>query len=225
MTPEEESTALLKLQRLAKKITNDVINQAYSTVKPTANRGYMRDTLLINDTDSLLTVAVKQLTFFLGCGRLPFVPTEPDIPPYKRKSARPHGIVLFRPDDRRKYTDGTYDPNPRLRIPWMDYGKLDQLRGFGYKPGNFKVTYYLKDRDGLIVVNCISEAECKRVIVEIVECIYPARRMPGAVLENIVLTKRAANSENLILHDRKINAYAVDWRNAKNEMLGGRHQF
>jgi hypothetical protein len=223
MAENDEIQALTRLTKTAAKILTDQMMQVYADAKNESNRGILRDILLPTADDTPVTLLLKQNTFYFGCGRVPLVQTEAFIPASKRPKMQPHGYILTRPDDRRKYTDGTYDDNGKIKVPWMDADKLDNLRGLAYKMGNRQLRFDLADEQGYLFINVQSVSEGTAVIEQIASTILPFKLPAGAVKDNITETKRKATAKTHSREGQMMRAFAVDYRNGRGEMLLGRY--
>jgi hypothetical protein len=196
--------------------------QVYSSAKLGSRRAELREILLIDDDDTELTINNKMMTFYFGCGRLPLIQTEPYIPASKRPKGIPHAHILLRPDDRRKYTDGTYDDNGRCRVPWFDPAKFELLSDANYRNGNIQLRYHLNEDIDYIIINCFSRSEGVEFLKKCVECIYPSKRSPGNTEDNITETKRRKTASKHSREGVRMRVYAIDWRNGRNQMPFGR---
>lgn len=224
MTFSREIDKLTHLLRTTKKIFNQQLEQVYGDARPNSNRAQLRDLLKIEDDDIWLVLLVKMFLFYFGCGRVPLIQTEPYIPASLRPKMIPHAYVMTRPDDRRKYSDGTYDYNGLLKIDWFDPEQYSRLRNKGYKMGNKQLRLNMGEERCYVIINCQSEEEGKKFLEVCHECIYPARRGKGSARDNISVLERPKNAKKHSRDGVFMRVYAIDWRNGRGEMPFGRFQ-
>ena len=150
MPIKNEAKTIEKLENLsafttfAKKVFNDHVESVY--FKQSEEHKIARKALLVTNEDSQISIANKQLLFFLSLQNL--AQNVNDIYQMDRSAAKDAGMISarIRLVPRKLYdAEGKNRGYRYIKIPHVDESKLGNLRDFEFRHGNVTVLYNFAD--------------------------------------------------------------------------------
>jgi hypothetical protein len=192
------STEIATLKKLSYILHNPQVVHAY------AEQPFMRKALICRSSDTVMTMVLKFVFFYLVCGRLATASTTPMMWTTKiDRSLRAQFAIAFRPTERRKFKFGKYDRNIQLHIPHYNGDKNPKIPSF--RIGQYSARVFLKDRS-TILVHGESEEVATKMVKALMHYVLPEMVPKEPVIS---ITKRVGRA--LTLTGREVRAFRGDY--------------
>lgn len=207
----KNSTKLRLLTQVIAKIHNPQVIDAYpvdldgqSGADGQSGTSVLREWLTIAVDDSVIIMILKLLAFYLACGKLMAVATIPVDYAVKAQALRPQLCIVWHPVGRDRLKGGKKRGNYQNTIPHFNGDTSIALPV--YTLGQFTCIYRLID-NSYIMVNASTEAEASRVVTIMAGYTKENMRPPGAIIDNLKITKRSGRQIDKV----KLSPHRVDY--------------
>lgn len=206
----KQSTKLRLLNQVISKIVNPQIIQAYPVDLDGQSGGetggdVLREWLVIDKTDTVQTMILKLLAFYLGCGRVFAVATVPVEFPTKAQALRPQLAIVYHAVNKKTLKSGKSRGEYQHTIPHYIGGAEPELPI--YTLGQHTCTYFLTD-SSYIMVNAQTPEMAEKMVIHLAQYTDPKMRPEGRIEDNLKTTKRRGKKiDNVRLKPHRIDYY------------------